>query len=96
MSLFDHALTRRFALAMGMAFAASTLPAMSHAQALPKVNIGVSTLSTDWLPIFVADKCTRGVEVTFVQRLLVESLHDDLVVVRHYAHGFPLRYGMLM
>lgn len=40
-----------------IAAAISVLSAVqTHATAAEKINVGVSTLSTDWLPIFVADK----------------------------------------
>lgn len=50
---------RRHFTSLFVGFAATALLSVvgAHAQnALQKVNVGVSTLSTDWLPIFVADK----------------------------------------
>ncbi len=56
MLLVNHARVRAtVAVAALIVLALSSLPT-ALAQALPKINIGVSTLSTDWLPIFVADK----------------------------------------
>lgn len=56
MSLFHRTRARVLGAAAVLSLLALLTAQAASAQPLPKINIGVSTLSTDWLPIFVADK----------------------------------------
>lgn len=68
MSLFARMRSRAGPIVVAALVAIAIAAPAVRAQPMPKVNVGVSTLSTDWLPIFVADKRgyfkAAGVDVT--------------------------------